>query len=139
MAIDIAPAACLTHGQLVALAELLQAARRQAFDEYRTDRDHARQVDAVETGDAADRAEVELERASLLEASELDLELLREIEDAMERMREGAYGICLEGGEPIPFERLQAIPWARYCEEHQAAREAAEVRRAAARRQPRGG
>ncbi len=124
MAIDIAPAPSLTEGQLTELAELLQNARRQFLDEYRTDLGHAGEIDPEVTGDLADRAEVELEREAFLGASESELDLLREIADAVERMREGTYGICLEGGEAIPFERLQAVPWARNCAEHQAALEA---------------
>jgi len=41
--------------------------------------------------------------------------LLLEIEDALDRIEEGVYGICEGNGEMIPVARLQAIPWARYC------------------------
>lgn len=35
-----------------------------------------------------------------------------EIDDAIERMENGTYGICVTSGLPIPEERLEAIPWA---------------------------
>jgi RNA polymerase-binding protein DksA len=41
--------------------------------------------------------------------------LLQEIDDALERIENGTYGICEGGAEPIPKARLKAIPWARYC------------------------
>ncbi len=41
--------------------------------------------------------------------------LLLEIEDALDRIEEGVYGICEGSGEMIPLARLRAIPWARYC------------------------
>jgi len=41
--------------------------------------------------------------------------ILTEINDALSRIEEGTYGICEGRGEPIPKERLKAIPWARYC------------------------
>jgi len=41
--------------------------------------------------------------------------ILIEIDDAIRRIRDGAYGICEGSGEPIKKERLEAIPWARYC------------------------
>ncbi len=41
--------------------------------------------------------------------------LLIEIEGALGRIEEGAYGICQGRGEQIPKARLNAIPWARYC------------------------
>ncbi len=36
-----------------------------------------------------------------------------EIDDALRRIERGTYGICEYSGEPIPRERLKAIPWAR--------------------------
>ena len=44
--------------------------------------------------------------------------LLREIDEAMERIERGVYGICEGTGKPIPKARLAAQPWARYCVEY---------------------
>jgi len=41
--------------------------------------------------------------------------LLREIDDALQRIEQGVYGICEGTGKPIPKARLRAQPWARYC------------------------
>jgi RNA polymerase-binding protein DksA len=41
--------------------------------------------------------------------------LLREIDDALERIEQGTYGICEGTGKPILKARLKAQPWARYC------------------------
>ncbi len=41
--------------------------------------------------------------------------LLMEIDDAFERIEKGTYGICEGTNQPIPKQRLKAIPWARYC------------------------
>lgn len=40
---------------------------------------------------------------------------LRDIEDALNAIEEGYYGICQKTGKSIQPARLQAIPWARYC------------------------
>lgn len=42
---------------------------------------------------------------------------LAEIEDALQRIRDGGYGICAVTGEPISPERLRALPWTRFCSE----------------------
>lgn len=52
---------------------------------------------------------------SLLERDEHELD---DIEAALSAMDEGTYGICKASGEPIPFERLSAIPSTLYCKEH---------------------
>src|SRR5512138_751551 len=40
---------------------------------------------------------------------------LEEIDAALERIREGRYGTCLNCGGPMGLNRLRAIPEARYC------------------------
>lgn len=50
-----------------------------------------------------------------LNRNHLDVMLLREIEEALNRMEDGEYGVCMECDEPISIKRLQAVPWARYC------------------------
>ena len=52
---------------------------------------------------------------------ESERKLLHEIDDAIERIAEGTYGVCQATGKPIGKPRLQAKPWAKYCIE--AARE----------------
>jgi RNA polymerase-binding transcription factor DksA len=37
-----------------------------------------------------------------------------EIDQALDRIRKGSYGICELTGKPIERERLQAIPWTRF-------------------------
>jgi len=46
---------------------------------------------------------------------ESEAKLLREINEALQRMSKGIYGICLETGKPIGKARLDAKPWAKYC------------------------
>ena len=41
--------------------------------------------------------------------------LLDEIDDALQRIDSGTFGICLGTCEPIGTTRLQARPWAKYC------------------------
>lgn len=45
---------------------------------------------------------------------------LREVTDAFQRLDDGRYGICEGTGEPIPDERLEAEPTARYTVEYKA-------------------
>jgi DnaK suppressor protein len=40
--------------------------------------------------------------------------LLKEIDEALERIEKGEYGICALTGDPIPKSRLNAKPWAKY-------------------------
>lgn len=46
-------------------------------------------------------------------------ETLAAIERAEQRIEDGTYGRSVESGEPIPDERLEAIPWAERTTEEQ--------------------
>jgi RNA polymerase-binding transcription factor DksA len=56
----------------------------------------------------------EFQRERLLAMRTFEQVTLEEIEAALMRIREGIYGVCELTGEPIPEERLMAMPWARY-------------------------
>ena len=101
------------------LRDRLETDRRAFLAEYEQDMEREREIPIDEVGDAADRAEVALDRATLLRAAEDDLERLRLIDDALHRLSAGTFGVCLAGGEAIPLERLRAVPWTRYCAIHQ--------------------
>ena len=42
-------------------------------------------------------------------------QVLEEITEALDRIRQGSYGTCEECGAAIPKGRLQALPYARHC------------------------
>jgi len=65
----------------------------------------------------------ELDNALTLVDSER--RLLEEIDEALERIENGTYGICLGSGRPISKKRLQAIPWTKYSIEYAAEMEKA--------------
>jgi len=50
-----------------------------------------------------------------LNRNNIDVMLLREIEEALVHIEENDYGTCHECDESISIKRLQAVPWAHYC------------------------
>jgi RNA polymerase-binding transcription factor len=53
--------------------------------------------------------------------------LVREIDDALERIENRTYGVCLATHRPINIARLRAKPWAKYCIEYAQLRELGRV------------
>jgi DnaK suppressor protein len=68
--------------------------------------------DDSEPADYSDDAAALAERERLLNENDYDSELLEKIDHALDRLREGAYGISEVSGARIPVERLEAVPWA---------------------------
>ena len=65
--------------------------------------------------DEGDLSQQHHEEWIFLNRNTIDMKLLREISDALHRMEQDHYGVCLECEEPISAKRLDAVPWARYC------------------------
>jgi DnaK suppressor protein len=65
------------------------------------------------------------EQETMLTLESNEREILAEVERALERLDEGVYGQCERCGQPIPFERLEALPYATRCITCQAAVERA--------------
>jgi RNA polymerase-binding transcription factor DksA len=70
--------------------------------------------DTHDTGDLASEIK---DRDELITALDTESVELSEIEAALERIRDGTYGICEVTSKPIPKQRLRVIPWTRYIRE----------------------
>ncbi len=66
-------------------------------------------------GDMADQASGTNEVHIQLKLKQTDAKILQAIEEALERLDSGSYGLCRECGEDIAAARLNAIPWTRVC------------------------
>jgi len=66
-------------------------------------------------GDMADQASGNNEVHIALKLRQTDAKILQAIEDALQRVEKGTYGVCRDCGNPIADARLQAIPWTRLC------------------------
>ena len=73
----------------------------------------------------ADAGTETFEREKDLAILEQVEEQIVEVEAALGRLEAGEYGKCEACGNPIGRDRLEAIPQARFCVEHQAAAEQA--------------
>ena len=62
-----------------------------------------------------DQAQLYHDEFISLQLNGLDYAQLRLIDEALDRLKSGDYGICLACEDPIPAKRLKVVPWARYC------------------------
>ena len=105
-------AAGLLEARRRELERVLQAAREQAGpaggDEELASYDQ-------HPADAATQTAERTQFLSIIETTEASL---RDVDQALKRLDEGKYGICEACGEPIPDERLEALPETSYDVEH---------------------
>ena len=67
------------------------------------------------SGDWIDQSSQENEIHVRLALKQTDSKLLRAIEEAIHRIDQGTYGICMECENEIAPARLGAVPWTRVC------------------------
>jgi DnaK suppressor protein len=67
------------------------------------------------SGDWIDQSSQESDLHVRLALKQTDSKLLRAIEEAILRIEQGTYGICMECENEIAAARLEAVPWTRVC------------------------
>ncbi|MDB4967487.1 MAG: transcriptional regulator, TraR/DksA family [Myxococcales bacterium] len=65
--------------------------------------------------DEAEESAVDELQAIASQLDDRDRHLAHSLEDALRRMRNDDFGICIDCGREIPFERLRAVPWTLRC------------------------
>ena len=95
--------------------------RDYLLDQLSAHKDEAREVQPDPLQDpVAESATSDLLRDYLLGMTSTEQDTLIEVNDAIQRIELGTYGVCEATGKPIPAERLAAVPWTRYTVEAQA-------------------
>lgn len=62
-----------------------------------------------------DQAQASHDEFVSLRLNGLDYAQLKLVDEALDRLNSGDYGVCLACEEPIPAKRLRVLSWARYC------------------------
>lgn len=92
--------------RLIALHDSTRARIQEAKDEM---------LSPPDLSDESDRASWEEQCALTMRIVDREQKLLPKIQQALERIRTGSYGYCMETGEPIGIPRLLVRPTAEYC------------------------
>ena len=80
-------------------------------EKYKSSKDHLTE----QVSDIADDAVQSYDRQLMMGLGEKEFGKLRIVEEAIGKLDEGQYGICLECEELISEERLTVIPFASHC------------------------
>ena len=72
-------------------------------------------VDDMDPKDFVDIAADDIDRKTLEALSSHEIRRLRQIDNAISRIKNERYGVCMRCNKRIPKERLEAIPYAFMC------------------------
>jgi len=80
-------------------------------------------MSTLSTMDIGDLSQLDFDENIDYTLLNMQIERLREVEDALDRLEEGTYGICEECGATINLERLKILPFTTHCVQCQERRE----------------
>ncbi|WP_077328422.1 TraR/DksA family transcriptional regulator [Virgibacillus siamensis] len=103
----------LTNTQLNELKNDLLSMRKNLKEQDSAEQAVENDPDELNVADnhLADSAGAFVDRQQQIAESSLNEEQLTQVNEALERISDGSYGICVDTGKEIPFERLKAIPY----------------------------
>ena len=81
---------------------------------------NARERSDDPAGDAGDESLDDERRAEQIDEASADSTELNQVREALRRIDNGTFGLCVVDNEPIEPKRLEAIPWTPYCARHAA-------------------
>jgi DnaK suppressor protein len=95
--------------------DALRIKQRELLDSFQRDKaaGNASPDDGIQ--DLADKAASAYSKELNFSLSDTERNLLMQIEEAFNRMKDGSYGTCTNCGTVIGEKRLQAVPWTPFC------------------------
>ncbi len=100
----------LSHFRKILLKE-----REQIVGEVKQTYESSQEMGQDGIQDIGDEAANIYNKQILLSLNESERMRLQEVDEALDRLGSGTYGICEECGEPISLKRLEVRPVAKYC------------------------
>jgi DnaK suppressor protein len=93
----------------------LTAKREELVRNIARTEEEGRQADDDPTVDLADKAANSYTKEFLFGQTNHDRFLLQLTEEALERIKENNFGLCVNCQEELQLKRLEAVPWTRHC------------------------
>src|SRR5690349_6486945 len=97
------------------LARELRRQRAELLKEFDSTEEDLHAMGEERESEWTESAVEERQRHLLSNLDGHERETLGEIEAALQRIKDGSYGVCEQCHAPISFARLQAVPTARFC------------------------
>jgi len=95
--------------------ERLQQKKQEILEAYNKNKTYGKEADEDGAQDIADKASNSYAKEFLFSLSNSERELLRLMDDALTRIEDKRFGVCLSCEEEMNQKRLEAVPWARHC------------------------
>jgi DnaK suppressor protein len=101
--------------KLKGFRERLLLKKKEILEAYTKNKSYGMEADGEATQDIADKAANSYTKEFLFSLSNTERELLQLVDDALVRLEDRRFGVCVSCQEEMNLKRLEAVPWARLC------------------------
>jgi len=105
----------MTRTQSKVYHKLLIVKKQGLTEAYNKNMIYGRTTEDEGTQDLADKASNAYTKEFLYSLSNTDRGVLQMVDDALIRIANGTFGVCVECGDSLNKKRLEAVPWASHC------------------------
>ena len=110
-----AKAVRMTKKDMEKYRRLLEEKKQSLSSDLAKTRSAEEETTEESTQDIADKAVSSYTREFLYSLTDGERSTLLQIDDAIGRIDDASYGMCVNCGQPMAEKRLTAVPWAPYC------------------------
>jgi DnaK suppressor protein len=100
--------------KIKSLKDQLLRRKGEILDAFNKNKTYGKEADEDGAQDIADKAANSYTKEFLFSLSNSEREMLQEVDEALERLEDGRFGVCVACEETIEKKRLEAVPWARH-------------------------
>jgi DnaK suppressor protein len=101
--------------KMKAFRDKLLAKKQEILEVYTKTKSYGQQADQEGAQDIADKASSSYTKEFLFSLSNTERELLQEVDEALARIQDRRFGVCVACEDEMILKRLEAVPWARHC------------------------
>ena len=109
----------MEHKKLKLFREKLQTRKQEILEAYNKNKTYGKEADEDGAQDIADKASNSYTKEFLFSLSNSEREMLQDVDEALVRIDNRSYGVCVVCEDEMDKKRLEAVPWAKRCIECQ--------------------
>ena len=95
--------------------EKLLQKKLEILEAYNKNKTYGKEADEEGAQDIADKASNSYTKEFLFSLSNSERDLLQLVDDALARIGDRRYGVCVVCEDEMDKKRLEAVPWAKHC------------------------
>ncbi len=112
--------------------ERLLQKKQEILEAYNKNKTYGKEADEDGAQDIADKASNSYTKEFLFSLSNSERDILQLVDEALGRIEDRRFGVCVSCEDEMDKKRLEAVPWARHCISCQEKQERASSRPASA-------